>query len=143
MISVNEIAVQISRDLALKEAAIRDKGIELANLESQITRAQDEVDVVKAQCKADILTAQKDRQIAQQAALSVNDELRMAKSALAACRETCTSEINAHKVALHEMTAQYRAVEKAERDNIARLASVRDTIKAEIHALIEKLKDLK
>lgn len=143
MISVNEIAVQISRDLALKEAAVRDKGIELANLESQITRAQDEVDVVKAQCKADILTAQKDRQIAQQAALSVNDELRMAKSALAACRETCASEVNAHKVALHEMTAQYRAAEKAERDNIARLASVRDTIKAEIHALIEKLKDLK
>ncbi len=143
MISVNEIAVQISRDLALKEAAVRDKGIELANLESQITRAQDEVEVVKAQCKADILAAQKDRQVAQQAALSVNDELRMAKSALAACRETCTSEVNAHKVALHEMTAQYRAAEKAERDNITRLASVRDTIKAEIHALIEKLKDLK
>ena len=142
MISVNAIAVQISRDLALKEAAVRDKGIELANLEAQITRVQDEVEAVQAQCKAACHVAMQERQASEAVALRVKQDLAQAKAALVALKDAHAKETADHRAALGEMKAQYKSAEKAERDAIAQLVLARNTIKQEVSALVEAIKGL-
>jgi phage-related minor tail protein len=142
MISINDIANQLAADLALREARIREAGITLARIESDITKAQDEAAQVKRECKDAIDAAKKERAAFEQRVTLAKANLEMAQSALKVTQEKCVKEIDAHVTKINELKGQYAALDRDERDNIARLVETRASIKAEIRALVDKLKGL-
>ena len=141
-LSINEIATQLAADLSLREARIREAGVQLARIEAEMTAAQDEVDAVKAQCHAACHAAKQERQASEAAALAVKQEVLQAKAALNALRDAHTKEQHDHRTALGELRAQYKAAGKVERDAIDRLVLTRNTIQQEIAGLVEKIKGL-
>lgn len=141
-LSINDIATQLAADLSLREARIREAGVQLARLEADITAAQDEATRVQAVCKAAIQNALREQSEYEQAAAKAKSELAMVLASLNVQRATLAQDVQDHQTKVNEARAQARAAERDERDTIARLVVQREDVRSEIRALVNKLKEL-
>lgn len=137
-----DFARQLEEDFEERQRKIRASLTELAQIELQITQARAEAAEAKQACHEATCCAAQERTEAIQATQKVKQDLAQAQAALNDTRVKHITEINAHKAHIGALKAQYKAVEKEGRDEVARLALARETVRTEINALLERLKGL-
>ena len=128
----------IMSDVALKEAHIRELGVEAGRLEAQIIELRSERDKVKLETAQAIQEccshADQYKQETEQARL----ELEAVVSQVEAQRALIKTEWDAHKGKVASVKGEYAVAVKAVKDEIASLVTKRDGIKADITALKQK-----
>jgi chromosome segregation ATPase len=135
---VMQIATQIQTNLALQEGRVKAAEEQLARVQIDIDQARDEKAKVVAECHAACEHAQAMKREHETAAKIAYDELAKVKAQIAAHEAALHQMKDEHQQSIAQLKGQYRATLAGLEEQVSSLSAKRDSLKAEIAAVIAK-----